>query len=384
MEQLNQKENYYTDLIIRFLKGNASFSEEKELTEWIQASPANKEEFIASRNIWVNSSMGVIAHKTTTNKRWRDLHHKLGGKHRMMIRYSPAFLLKIASVVVVVFITGMLAARYMMDNRPEDRSIACEIVTPLGSRTNLTLPDGTNVWLNAGSKLTYDNTFNHNLRNVYLQGEAFFNVQPNKHKPFIVTAGKINIRALGTSFNVKAYSDENTVSATLVEGIIQVNGVNDHQFSYTLKPQQNITIVKSPTHQFISATIGQNNDVVKAPASPNKISPVKPIELSSRIKTILYTSWKDSHWTIEGEPLGNLAVLLERRYNVKIHLDSPELNSYKFTGTIKNETFEQVLQFLRYTTPLKYKIGKGEVWWEIDPQLEKQYSKILEKTVRNQ
>jgi ferric-dicitrate binding protein FerR (iron transport regulator) len=240
----------------------------------------------------------------------------------------------------------------------------------------MVLPDNSQVWLNAGSTLTYPQTFDRDKRQVKLRGEAFFKVKSDKSKPFIVNTGQYNIKALGTSFNVKAYPEDSYISTTLVEGTININGLGSRRgFSYTLRPNQNLTIPLAKKKNEPITDI-KNEPVIRHDDN----AALKPrVSMSSVIKTEAMVSWKDRRWTIQGEPLGSLAVLLGRRFNTNIHVSSELLGRYKFSGIIQNETLEQVLQYLRYTTPLKYEIGKGEVWWDIDPDLAKKYSKILNK-----
>ncbi|HZK64965.1 MAG TPA: FecR family protein [Puia sp.] len=103
------------------------------------------------------------------------------------------------------------------------RKSTCEVVTRNGSKTNLLLPDGTTVWLNAGSRLTYDSLYGNEPREVTLSGEGFFDVVKNPQKPFIIHTGKINIRVLGTIFNVKSYPEEKTIETSLIQGSIEVS-----------------------------------------------------------------------------------------------------------------------------------------------------------------
>jgi ferric-dicitrate binding protein FerR (iron transport regulator) len=122
------------------------------------------------------------------------------------------------------------------------------------------------------------------------------------------------------------------------------------------------------------------NDSGSEPAVINKAEVAnKKIQIRSNIKPELYTSWKDDKWVIEGMPLDELARLMGRRYNSNIELKDSALKQYKFTGTIRNETLEQVLVILSMTTPLEYTIGKGNVTWMINTNLERNYTRILKR-----
>ena len=194
----------------------------------------------------------------------------------------------------------------------------------------------------------------------------------------------MNVKALGTSFNVKAYPEDKIVTATLVEGSIQVDGkqANSKQFVVTLKPKETISLSEQALE--INKKEKEIQPVQTSEVATEKKKQIAAgVSIDANVNTIRYTSWKDAKWQVEAENLDNLSVLLGRRFNVVIHKESPSLSEYRFTGTLQNETLEQVLEILKLTTPLKYKIGKGEVWWDIDPVQQEDYSKILvEKEIR--
>jgi ferric-dicitrate binding protein FerR (iron transport regulator) len=377
MNNLEPIDNKWNDLIIKFLNGELSHSDEMELQNWIGESSDHYRIFEQYRAVWLQSTVKAQSKADQQNRAWQNISKSIDTvENQTPVKNIHRFryFLKIAAILVIVFFIGFLTSKYVNNTDSLSAGKVCQIITPLGSKTYLVLPDGSQVWLNAGSKLTYSKAFDTKERKVSLVGEAFFKVKTNKNKPFIVYTGQMNVRAYGTMFNVKAYPDDKIISTTLVEGIVKVDGIEGKKkFSYTLKPSQNITIRKN-------GSIDEKAVVVKSKKETTavKAAGVLPkIEIVKEVKTELYTSWKDARWNIEGEPLNTLAVLLERRFNTKIHVDADDLNKYKFTGIIQNETLEQVLQFLSYTTPLNYQIGKGEVWWSIDQKKALQYSKIL-------
>jgi len=371
-------------LIIKFLHGKTTVSEEAELQAWINESPENAAHFSSFRTVWLSTAGNMNDPAYNKEQAWDHISKGMEtgteeqetsiGRH--VTRFSIRQILRIAAFIIFIFLCGGICSLIIFRNSVPVSDKSCLITTPLGSITHLVLPDNSQVWLNAGSTLTYLQSFDRKKREVKLQGEAYFKVKSDKSKPFIVNTGQYAIKALGTSFNVKAYPEDNYISTTLVEGTIHVNGLGIRRgFSYILKPNQNLTIpLAKKNHQASS----ENRNEPISRQNPNII--IKPtVSLSSTVKTEAMVSWKDQRWTIQGEPLGTLAVLLGRRYNTTIHLSSALLDEYRFTGIIQNETLEQVLQYLRYTAPLKYKIGKGEVWWDIDPDLAGKYSKILNK-----
>lgn len=371
----------YKEMIIKFLQGQLRATEEASLLLWINQSKENEAIFLDYRDIWLQASLQKSDKQIFDSElAWANFNKASAGKDSKQINWL--FVSKIAALMVLVFSLGATSTLFFKPSQSNSDNQLCEIVTPLGAKSQVTLPDGSTVWLNAGSRLTYRKDFNEATRHVSLEGEAFFKVTTNKKKPFVVNASGINVKAYGTSFNVKAYAIDKSVVATLVEGIIKVEGkgADKKDFSYTLKPNQNITYVKD-TKTLQTKDISEVvPDVAKEELEvvAEKIRKESVI-VNNDIRAEVLTSWKESRWLIEGEKLGSLATMFERRYNVVVHFKSDELRNFKFSGTIENETLEQVLGILRLTTPLKYEIGKGEIWWDIDTKLADKYSRILTK-----
>jgi transmembrane sensor len=163
----------------------------------------------------------------------------------------------------------------------------------------------------------------------------------------------------------------------LVEGIVKIE--NNHQikqeFSYTLKPKEKIAFYKSELAKNVKTEKPKPSEQAKVIEHEGNA-----VVVYQSINTELTTSWKDRRWIIDGEELSSLAVLLERRYDVKITLLSDDLKKYKFSGTIENETFEQVLHLLSLVLPVKYELQKGYVTMDIDKTLKDKYSSFLKNT----
>jgi transmembrane sensor len=376
------------EFIIRFLNGDLSREEILELEKWMRSSSANQEMFEAYRRIWLGTAAGVSTDKFDTHAAWERvgnrIHNGSRGSDISIFQTRSTNLKKVlqmAAVFLIFVSVGAVASWIVFSSKKVSVSDQyCEIIAPPGSKSQIALPDGSKAWINAGSKLSYRGDFNQKERVVNLEGEGFFNVTSNKAKPFIVNTAHLKVKAYGTVFNVKAYPEDQTVEATLVEGIVEIEAGNrvreSENYRYTLKPKQNIIyhIDSGETEEKAA------NSPVKE-AGPVKKAEVaeKEVQVINNIKPELYTSWKDENWVIEGMPLDELAVLMGRRYNSRIDIRDEALKQYKFTGTIQNETLEQVLVILSLTTPLEYTIGKGNVSWMINTNLEKNYSRILKR-----
>jgi hypothetical protein len=220
--------------------------------------------------------------------------------------------------------------------------------------------------MNAGSKIRYANTFNLNDRKLFLEGEAYFHVKTNSHKPFEVNASGITIQATGTEFNVRAYGDENFVETTLVEGKVSVNGMHStRKETVYMKPGQNLTLYIAEDSAPVQSLENETADE-QSGNKPNK--PVIDKRLDSNVETAVYTSWKDDEWIIQKEKFSSLAVKLERRYDVEIAISDQKIMDFAYTGKLKDETLEQVMKVIGQTSPINYNINgkKVKVWYNQD------------------
>lgn len=378
-------------LIISFLENEMTGVERKALQDWIEESPTNKAHFKEVYKIWTATEMlnensmeiNAVLEKVkvqieNTSPSFKPQKHKV--RHIMVNAGKWA-----AVIFISLFIGAIIYSR--VDKVPSEIADSTidynEVTVPLGAKSTIRLPDGTEVILNAGSKLTYSTEYGKVLREVEFSGEAYFKVAKIKDKPFIVHTSKTSIEALGTEFNVKAYPTENVIETILVEGSVAIrktDAKNNTKGSRTnkaiiLKPGQVLQIVKNPAEETLPVA------AAPAPAVGDEEESLKPIDNQKdmRIGNIdvqVGTSWKDARWIIRGTNLKDLAVLLSRRFNVNIQLKDSTINQYKFSGRIENETLEEVLNIIKYTIPINAKIDKGDVTWSIDHAREKDYKEV--------
>ena len=393
MENDPNIKDFDENLIIRFLNGQLSIKETIQLEELIEASPENCELFRIYQKVWMGSSLASSDDRINTRQAWekvssemhkptyRQIYHSRQKIRRLYWKFT-----RIAAIFIAVLAMGSLLSYLMFFQhyRLTGQELS-EIKVPQGSRSRIMLPDSTIVWLNAGSSLSYSSGFNRTERTVQLEGEAFFDVVTNPHKPFVVSTAHLNVKALGTQFNVKAYPEDDAVMCTLVEGkvVIEIPGA-ERPFQYNLEPRQNFTYRKSDmsiTRDVIPEEKAEETGEPEYEAAEiiRPVTPQQKISITTNIIPELYTSWKDEIWVIEGETMADMAIMLGRRYNININIESEELKLYRFTGRIMNETLEQVLDILRMTTPLKFSVGKGTVDWDIDHDLKDKFDLILDR-----
>lgn len=351
------------DLAIRFLAGQLTAAEQAMLEQWIAESAANQAHFAQLRDAWLLSGPAADDRYNASDA-WNAVEASLPRRGRL----APwRRLLRVAAILLLPFLAGGgLVWLYLHRSMPGAGNKWISVVSPKGATTQVTLADGTEVWLNAGSKLQYSDAYDLAGREVKLEGEAFFKVRTNPRKPFHVKAAELDIQALGTSFNVKAYPEEKTVVTTLVEGRVKINGEHaGRPISIMMKPREHVTWRKARP---AAATAASNRPAPQAAPGAMVVDSGEVHDMA------LYTGWKDGTWVVASQSLAEIAAVLERRFNVQVVFNGETLQHYKFSGTFRQETLEQVLDILKLTAPLRYTIEHGTVTIIPDKELEEKYS----------
>ncbi len=219
-----------------------------------------------------------------------------------------------------------------------------EISTKPGSKSKVQLPDGSIVWLNAGSKLTYDKQFGNALREVILKGEGFFDVVKMPDKPFIIHTTAIDIKVLGTTFNVKAYPDEAT-ETSLIKGRIEVSIKGRPMDKIILSPNEKLVVKNtSLSAKEANASVSSEPDI-----AINKLK-----YYNAEDSTMAETGWIENKLVFTDESYEEVIVKMERWYGVKIEIQNEQLKRKRFTGIFKNENIDQALEALMIAIPFRY------------------------------
>lgn len=227
-----------------------------------------------------------------------------------------------------------------------------EIATLPGTHSKTILPDGSTVWLNAGSKLTYNKNFNTATREVELSGEAYFDVKKDEHHPFIIHTSAMHIKVLGTAFNVKAYPGDKSSETSLIRGSIEVTMNNRPQEKIILHPSEKLVVMNR------IETKKDEDETKPDPISTVTLSKINYVPADS---TIMETSWLDNRLLFRNKLFAELAIELERKYGMIFRFENENAKQLMFDVNFKNETIQQVLHALQLANPFKYSIKNGEV-----------------------
>lgn len=346
-------------LIGRKISGEASLEELRELEELFRKDPLLGYQ-CAVLNSRPNEDKDPVWENRTEAALERHL-QRLESAGELPVRKNarPLRTLVAALSILVVLLAGYCI--FLLDSKPvpSKEEAMAEIQTRDGSRSKALLPDGSQVWLNGGSSLKYHPGMNNNAtREVHLSGEAFFEVAQNADKPFIIHTDRMEVKVLGTSFNVKAYPGDKTAEASLISGAVEIvfDGMENEKIR--LAPNQKIVLRSGPAAITPITPSPTADKPVAAPVSYT----VEKVKVSPQDSLVLETAWCDNFLVIDNETFEEIAIKLERWYGIIIHLSGDRLKNYHFTGTFKNETYQEILEAFRVTSPFNYKIVGNEIY----------------------
>ena len=354
-----------SELITKYISGNAGFEEKKTVEDWILSSPMNRREFERLQTIWYASGLAEEATASEAESAWDTIERIIDespnkGTNVLEInrRRRKLYIIPVLKYAATIILTlGITWLFFSIKHRADINTTAVimyqEVTAPLGSRSKVKLSDGSEVWLNSGSSLKYSTTFNKTDRQVSLVGEGYFKVAHNSKKPFIVKTNGLDIKVLGTEFNVKAYPGEKTVQTTVVRGLVRL--IPTQKAAATVKE----TLLN--TNNKAIYTLGSEDMEMMNNPVKNEPKQIPQIEVKQDANPEVEVSWKDGRLILEGEPLEGLVTKLERRYDVKITIYDEDLKLIKYNGTILDESLEQVLNAIKITSGIDYSIKHKDV-----------------------
>lgn len=310
---------------------SASLNEEKEMLALFHQAENEYE----LKNLLLNELEETEVENDSTTD-FKDLFNSLWGKieNTATPKKTRTYFLNTFSKIAAAIVIGIIAGFYISSNISLKSPVYYSAHSPKGSMSEILLPDSSIIFLNADSKIRYSIDGEKGIREVFLNGEAWFDVHKNTQKAFVVHTPFYDVNVTGTQFNVKAYKTDNEVTTTLEEGSIFLGSTE------TCKLQEAITLIPGEQAIFDAET---ENLTIKA------------------VNTNWFTSWKENKLVFVNMSLKELIILLERRYGVEIEVKNNQLLDLHFDGTIKNESIIEILEIIKMTLPVNYTIAGQKI-----------------------
>lgn len=310
-------------LIIRLFSGEATPDEKKQVGEWLNQSDENRKMYYDLQEIWLSGGRDSEYDHQGAIERFIE---RIQKKKIRIARINE--LIKYAAIVLLIISMPFFYYQGKRSVHAEDTYTT--ITCALGDKSTVILPDSSLVYLNSGSKLIFNNNFQSKSREVWLEGEGYFSVTKNPDIPFIVKASDIEIEVLGTEFDLKAYSDENEIVTTLVEGSIHITGKYQQA---TMKPYQKI----------VYSTIDNKMRLYN-------LDDVTP-----------ETEWQKGRLAFRNESLAELELKLERWFDVDIEFSDDEVKERRFTGILERESILETISYFGTAKNVGYNIKNNKI-----------------------
>lgn len=277
------------------------------------------------------------------------------------------YLLLAGMCVLLMMITGI--SGYMtgwLGGRKDSVAEWSTVQTKPGSKSRVTLPDGTLVVLNAGSVLSYPNDFGQKKREVQLTGEGYFDVVKIAEHPFVIHTPTIDVKVLGTTFNVRAYGDESHTEAALISGGIEITVNDERKQRITLSPHQKLLVANAiikpdMKHQEAIGEKDKGKNGAAAGGNSKSLIVLETIEPDKKDSTIQETAWIDNRFVYRNENFSQLIKRIERWYDIIVECNNQQLLNSPFTGNVQQESLEQLLKVLQQTKHFEYNISARKV-----------------------
>ncbi|MCA6028646.1 DUF4974 domain-containing protein [Bacteroides thetaiotaomicron] len=333
-----EEENKHIDeLIANYLTEGLDKNALDELKTWIAASAENQQYFIRQREIWFSAVSREAASVYDKDKAFENFRNRVESQKEIQSTsrrgFSLSALWRYAAVVAIIIAVGCISY-WQGEVNVKDTFADISVEAPLGSKTKLYLPDGTLVWLNAGSRMTYSQGFGVENRKVELEGEGYFEVKRNEKIPFFVKTKDLQLQVLGTKFNFRDYPEDHEVVVSLLEGKVGLNNLLREEKEAVLSPDERAVLNKA-----------------------NGLLTVESVTASNA------SQWTDGYLFFDEELLPDIAKELERSYNVKIHIANDSLKTFRFYGNFvrREQNIQEVLEALASTEKMQYKIEERNI-----------------------
>ncbi|MDO6433201.1 FecR domain-containing protein [Flavitalea sp. BT771] len=384
------QEERFTILASLYLSGEASPSEREELEALLRNHPEWESKWTALRRIWLSKQQGLTKKEDAYQRHLQRLTAHIDanalptnttqagqtaettsaaqtsstGQTTSTTQTIQTTLTKttrkprlrklfIASAVAASLAGAILLIRPVI-NTPKNPPITKTVTTNPGARSRLTLPDGTSVVLNADSRLTYNEDFTGDTRDIQLSGEAYFDVAKDPHRPFLIHTKTIDIKVLGTAFNVRSYDNERTTETDLLQGAVEVTLHNTPDKRIILKPNEKLTVHNDQVNLSTSQPIAAGN-----PDAP--LITVGKVHFQKKDSSITEILWTKNCLAFDNSSLEDVALQMQRWFGITVTIPDEKLKSLRLNAYFEKENLRQVMEALSIAGNFKYTIRKNEV-----------------------
>lgn len=331
---MNEQQIPY-ELLAKYLSEQCTLAEREEVNHWLNEDSEHRLLLNKLHQQWkgvqVNTSAYVIPDKVEV---WEKIQDRIRHKVKQVPLYSRSFLIRVSAVAAIVaLVLGFSFSLLLHDPKESWQASQFKnvIMAPPGQKTQLVLPDGTLVWLNSGSRLSYNYQYSTQDRIVDLEGEAFFDVKKDTQYPFIVKTGAVDVKVHGTAFNVSAYADEENIMVALLRGKVSLLSADDQNLLTYLSPDQIATVSKKD----LSCQVMPCDAEVEG-------------------------SWHFNLLKFDGVSPQDVWKKLGRWYGVNITVSN--INPSKaYWFTVKTESLLELLEMINKITPIEYQLNGEEV-----------------------
>ncbi len=320
------------DIIAAKLNGEKIADNEQEtLDNWLDDCTENKKIFQEYKDIYQNKEDIAFFEGIDANNAWKNHLNRVNSSKGLNLRPF----LKYAAIILPIIIASSILLNWVKWDILSSGDY-CNIVVSRGQMQEIVLADGTRVWINSDSEFKYPKEFKGNTREVYLKGEGYFSVTKNREKPFVVNSDLMNIKVLGTEFNLSCYENSENVEATLFEGKI----------SYSTKDKEGIL---EPGFQ---AVFNKGSKKVV----------IRKVDVSE------FSSWKDGIYLFDGIKIEDLVVKISRWYNIEVVFKSESVKTMEFTGAMeRDKPVDFIIELLEETNSVKCDFKEGVLYIDIIP-----------------
>jgi len=313
------------DLLAKYFAGEASVTQIKAIEDWVIENPANKKSYDRMHFLWMQSAKSELEKQVNVTDAWTKMQFRMNAEKQTPLVTSPEIktpsiyrktarrLLQFAAIIVIAL--GVNALLKIINSDPEYLSTESQL-----SAVSLTLPDNSEIKLNKQSKISYPEEFEGKKRQIKLEGEAYFEIEHDKEKPFIVEAQFAKIKVVGTSFNVQAYDSSDVVEVTVVSGVVELSGIEDGSEKITLRK-------------------GEKGKIEKTSG--------KPVMEINEVEDELH--WMTRKLIFKDTELYVVAETLSRAYNVEIEFGNEKIKYCPWSVVIEDMGIDAIMDLLQGT-----------------------------------